>query len=53
VDDRASFLLMREFYDQLKSRGPAEALRGAQRATMSEFSHPFFWAAFNVTGIAR
>ncbi|MBI2553050.1 MAG: CHAT domain-containing protein [Candidatus Rokubacteria bacterium] len=50
VDDRASFFLMREFYDQLKTRGPAEALRRAQSATMGEFPHPFFWAAFTVTG---
>jgi CHAT domain-containing protein len=50
VDDRASFLLMREFYDHLKARGPAEALRQAQRAVMTDFPHPFFWAAFGLTG---
>ena len=51
VDDRASFVLMREFYDQLKQGGgPAEALRRAQRAAMREFPHPFFWAAFSFTG---
>ncbi len=50
VDDRASFVLMREFYDQLKQgHGPAEALRRAQRAAMREFPHPFFWAAFRPT----
>ena len=53
VDDRASFLLMREFYDQLKTRGPAEALRRAQSAAMAEFPHPFFWAAFGLTGAPR
>jgi CHAT domain-containing protein len=54
VDDRASFVLMREFYDRLmKGRGPAEALRQAQSAAMQEFPHPFFWAAFGVTGATR
>ncbi len=54
VDDRASFVLMREFYDRLmKGRGPAEALRGAQSVAMQEFPHPFFWAAFGVTGAPR
>jgi CHAT domain-containing protein len=50
VDDRASFLLMREFYEQLKAQGPAEALRQAQRAVMTDFPHPFFWAAFGLAG---
>ncbi|KRT68363.1 MAG: hypothetical protein XU13_C0076G0008 [Candidatus Rokubacteria bacterium CSP1-6] len=54
VDDRASFVLMREFYDQLKQGGgPAEALRRAQRAAMREFPHPFFWAAFSFTGMPQ
>ncbi len=54
VDDRASFLLMRAFYDQLtQGRGPAEALRRAQDATMREFPHPFAWAAFGLTGAPR
>ena len=53
VDDRASFYLMREFYEYLEARGPAEALRQAQRATMADFPHPFFWAAFGLTGVPR
>ena len=54
VDDRASFVLMREFYDQLKEgRGPAEALRRAQSAAMRQFPHPFAWAAFGLTGAPR
>ena len=53
VDDRASFVLMREFYDQLKTQGPAEALRQAQTATMKGFPHPFAWAAFGLTGVPR
>jgi len=50
VEDRATYELMREFHGQLKARGAAEALRHAQRATMKEFPHPFFWAAFGLTG---
>ena len=50
VDDRASYRLMEAFYDDLATRGPAEALRQAQRATMAEFPHPFAWAAFGLTG---
>jgi CHAT domain-containing protein len=50
VDDRASFVLMRRFYDALASNGPAEALRRAQRATLAEQPHPFFWAAFGLAG---
>jgi CHAT domain-containing protein len=50
VDDRASFVLMRRFYEALASNGPAEALRRAQRASLAEQSHPFFWAAFSLAG---
>jgi CHAT domain-containing protein len=42
---------MEAFYDNLAARGPAEALRQAQRATMAEFPHPFAWAAFGLTGL--
>lgn len=51
VDDRASFVLMREFYDELAVLGPAEALRKAQSRVMQEFPHPFAWAGFGVTGV--
>ena len=51
VDDRASFVLMHEFYDQLKTMGPAGALRQAQRTIMPEFPHPFAWAGFGLTGV--
>ena len=53
VDDRASFRLMEHFYSDLETAGPAAALRQAQRATMSEFPHPFAWAAFGLTGVPK
>jgi CHAT domain-containing protein len=53
VDDRASFRLMEHFYAHLDAAGPAAALRAAQRATMSEFPHPFAWGAFGLTGVPR
>jgi len=51
VDNRASFRLMEHFYAHLDAAGPAAALRQAQRATMTEFPHPFAWAAFGLTGM--
>jgi hypothetical protein len=51
--DRASFALMREFYDQLAKLDAVQALQAAQRAAMKEFPHPFAWAAFGLTGVGR
>lgn len=53
VDDRASFVLMREFYDGLAKADTGVALQAAQRAAMKEFPHPFAWAAFGLTGVGR
>lgn len=53
VDDRASYELMRAFYDRLSGLGATEALRQAQLETMRTFPHPFAWAAFGLTGLPR
>jgi CHAT domain-containing protein len=53
VDDRASYELMRAFYDRLKGEGPVEALRHAQLDTLRAFPHPFAWAAFGLAGLPR
>src|SRR5207237_9166353 len=50
VDDRASFVLMREFYVRLKTAAPGEALSLAQRETLRQFPHPFAWAGYGLTG---
>jgi len=53
VDDRASFTLMRAFYDGLEANGATESLRAAQRALLRTSPHPFAWAAYGVTGAPR
>jgi CHAT domain-containing protein len=50
VNDRASYELMREFYQHLKTSKKVEALRQAQLTTMKEFPEPFYWAAYQLTG---
>jgi CHAT domain-containing protein len=45
---------MREFYEHLKAgRDKAEALRQAQLATLQKYPHPYFWAAYQLTGEPR
>jgi CHAT domain-containing protein/tetratricopeptide (TPR) repeat protein len=54
VNDRASYELMRAFYQGLKAGQPkAEALRQAQLATLQRYPHPYYWAAYQLTGEAR
>ncbi len=54
VNDRASYELMREFYKNLKDgKDKAEALRQAQLATLEKYPHPYFWAAYQLTGEPR
>ena len=52
VDDNATAELMKAFYRNLASMNKEEALRQAQIATRQKFPHPFFWAAFQLTGRA-
>jgi CHAT domain-containing protein len=49
VDDRATYELMREFYSSLRTTKKS-ALGEAQLKIMKEFSAPFYWAAFILTG---
>ncbi|MDD5544002.1 MAG: CHAT domain-containing protein [Acidobacteriia bacterium] len=51
VSDESTALLMQGFYRGLQSgRLPAEAMRESALSVRKEFSHPFFWAPFIVTG---
>ncbi|MGH7354852.1 MAG: CHAT domain-containing protein [Candidatus Rokuibacteriota bacterium] len=50
VDDRASFRVMRLFHERLAADGATRALQAAQQQGLREFPHPFFWAAFGLTG---
>jgi CHAT domain-containing protein len=52
VDDQATGVLMQHFYANLSQGKPKrEALREAQRETRKTFAHPFYWAAFYLTGL--
>ena len=53
VDDKASSLLMDEFYRELATRPPADALRLAQTKVRTTYPHPFYWAAFTTYGLYR
>ncbi len=50
VDDKATAALMRDFYKNLAALEKAEALRQAQIKTRQTYPHPYYWAAFQLTG---
>lgn len=50
VDDKATSELMKSFYVNLARMDKKEALRQAQLETRRNFPHPFYWAAFQLTG---
>ncbi|TAN72768.1 MAG: CHAT domain-containing protein [Magnetospirillum sp.] len=50
VEDEATKELMVGFYAGLAKRPKREALRQAQLAVKARFPHPFYWAAFQLTG---
>lgn len=53
VDDQATSDLMVAFHAAAAKEGRAQALRRAQLAMLEKYRHPFFWAAFQLTGEAR
>ena len=51
VSDEATSLLMQELYKNLKDKDKRTALRLAQLKVKETYnSHPYFWAAFQLTG---
>jgi CHAT domain-containing protein len=54
VSDEATSILMQEFYNNLKDRDKRTALRLAQLKIKETYnSHPYFWAAFQLTGATQ
>ncbi|GAA6619644.1 CHAT domain-containing protein [Scytonema sp. NUACC26] len=53
VNDKATGILMERFYNHLRQgMAKAEALQQAQIETLSVYPHPYYWAAFVLTGDA-
>lgn len=52
VDDQATRDLMVNFYNNLSKMSKDEALRQAQRKVKKQYPHPYYWAAFMLTGSA-
>jgi CHAT domain-containing protein len=51
VDDAATSVLMKSFYGHLRQgKSKAAALQAAQAATRKQYPHPYYWAAFVLTG---
>jgi CHAT domain-containing protein len=53
VDSESTVELFQNFYANLnRGETAAQALRGARQALLEQAdkSHPYFWAAFNLTG---
>ncbi len=53
ADDRATVSLMKTFYTHLyNGKSHRSALCDAQREVLSRYSHPYYWAAFILLGLA-
>ncbi|WP_424101985.1 tetratricopeptide repeat protein [Moorena producens] len=55
VDDAATGLLMKQFYSHWQGgmrMNKAEALQQAQKDLRETYPHPYYWAAFSLTGDA-
>jgi CHAT domain-containing protein/Tfp pilus assembly protein PilF len=51
IPDQETVLLMTAFFDGLaKGQSKSDALRAAQLRLLKRHGHPFFWAAFTLTG---
>jgi len=50
VDDKATAILMLDFYENLKTMNKAKALREAMHKLKQKYPNPYYWAAFQLTG---
>lgn len=50
VDDLATSDLMQGFYKNMKTMPKRVALQNAQQLVKTKYQHPFYWAAFELTG---
>jgi CHAT domain-containing protein len=53
VSDDETRYLMTNFYRNLKTMAKGDALRQAQLETKKKYPHPFFWSAFQLTGMGK
>ena len=53
VSDYETKFLMTSFYSNLTKMPKVEALRQAQLETKKKYPHPFFWSAFQLTGMGK
>jgi len=52
IEDASTAFLMERFYRALsQGEDPTEALQEAQIKTLRQYQHPYFWAAFQLTGL--
>lgn len=50
VDDEATYQIMTRYYKELDANSKTDALLKAQRAVKEKHPHPFYWAAFQLSG---
>jgi len=53
VDDQATRDLMVGFYERIPRMDKDKALREAQLTVKKRYPHPFYWAAFQLTGLPQ
>ncbi len=52
VDDEATYQLMIRFYKNLTTMNKREALAEAQRQLKATYPNPYYWSAFQLSGLA-
>lgn len=52
VDDEATYKLMTYFYKNLQNMNKRDALAAAQRKLKTDYPNPYYWSAFQLSGMA-